>query len=100
MNTFTTANMTKWTGGECPVDPETPVIVKLRTLVPSKDAEGAMGCLYPQIAGKLHWDHTGKIGDILAYTVREERKPAPPAAQPPKPQKAPKPAVDDFPVWD
>lgn len=53
----------KWEGGECPVDPETRIMLRLRG--PSVwDAGG-----YIDPAGNFDWHHKGSKSDIIAYRV-------------------------------
>ncbi len=50
----------EWAGGECPVDPETLVQVKLACNYGSDEAEPA---------GMLVWECYDSLGDIIAYRV-------------------------------
>jgi len=51
----------EWTGGECPVEPELQVWVRLRN-------ETRFGFY----AYGFNWDHTGDEADIIAYRIAEE----------------------------
>ena len=53
----------KWSGGECPVSPDTEVVVKLRS--------GAYGKAGP--AKRFYWYHDGEHGDIVEYCVAAEQ---------------------------
>lgn len=55
----------QWNGGECPVDPDTMVAVKVR---------GSSSEWPNEICGNLYWDHNGSGGDILAYRVVSKPK--------------------------
>jgi len=55
-----------WQGGECPVDPDTVVEVKMT---------GCVEDMYVRRAGDLRWTHTNYSGDIIAYRVVEAPKP-------------------------
>lgn len=49
-----------WNGGECPVSPETEVIVKLR------DTESTC---YPIEANYFDWSNSDSYCDIIAYKI-------------------------------
>ena len=53
----------KWSGGECPVSPDTEVVVKLRS--------GAYGKAAP--AKRFYWYHDGEHGDIVEYCAAAEQ---------------------------
>lgn len=50
----------KWEGGECPVQKDTIVQIRMR--------DGTSAC-EPGVAGELRWDHRGWRGDITRYRV-------------------------------
>lgn len=58
-----TGDWIKWEGGDCPVDPETKVVVRSRA---SWYRTGS--CME---AGHFDWDHIGSETDIVAYKVVE-----------------------------
>lgn len=51
----------EWKGGECPVAPDTLVVVRYR--------DGSKSDIGPQTALHWRWQHTGGTGDIIAYKV-------------------------------
>lgn len=53
----------KWDGGECPVPPDTVVIVKMSDEPPSA----------PLRASCYRWDHRGSLGDIVKYRTCTEQ---------------------------
>ena len=53
----------KWSGGACPVSPDTEVVVKLRS--------GAYG--KADQAKRFYWFHDGELGDIVEYRVAAEQ---------------------------
>lgn len=65
------AEWIEWTGGECPVAPETIVTPRYR---PQGDehvlgyGEGS-----PGLAGRFRWSHEGWPGDIIEYRIEEAR---------------------------
>ena len=61
-----------WNGGECPVHPETVVVVQLgwdTRINVDKDTSG-----YTECAGSLRWTHIGGGGDIIFFRVVKEHK--------------------------
>jgi len=62
----------KWEGGECPVGPETRVLVKFRV-----DERSLLGLAHRletsqaffDHADRLRWIHAGTPGDVVAYCV-------------------------------
>lgn len=50
----------EWKGGECPVAPYAEVCIRMR------DGEESTCSDY---ASSLRWDHTGSVGDIIAYRL-------------------------------
>lgn len=48
----------KWYGGECPVDETAYIEAVLRNEMVTAD-----------VAGAYRWDHTGYLGDVVAYRV-------------------------------
>jgi hypothetical protein len=57
-----------WTGGECPVHPDTIVIVTYRG--PANEAKG-IRIGWPIRAGRLDWSHDGSDDDIVMYSLIE-----------------------------
>jgi hypothetical protein len=53
----------EWGGGECPVEPEAPVVPSYR------GPEGDGVRITCARAGRLAWYHTGEDDDIIAYRV-------------------------------
>lgn len=56
-----------WTGGDCPVDHDTRVQVRMRSII--KGGPPAELARWYRAGDILTWDHHGNAGDILAYRV-------------------------------
>lgn len=61
----------EWNGGECPVDPETLVLVRFRPH-PWEGKPIELKVRQAASAGGFVWQHHGSSGDIVAYRIASD----------------------------